>query len=68
MCDFDCHFVLYRGKILLGLLNQSKRLYFGAAGWGRGGGRGRIWGGGGGGGGVVGTCWLFNGHGSTKVT
>ena len=41
------------------------RIYFGA---GRGGGwwevRGRVERGGGGGGGVVGTCWLFKGHGS----
>ena len=37
---------------------QGLRLYFG-------GGRSRVWGGRGGGEGVVGTFWLFNGHGST---
>ena len=63
--NFRHYFGLSRGKIWLWLYI---RLYFGAGrggGWGRG--RGRV-GGGGGGGGVVGTCWLFKGHGSTDVT
>ena len=46
-------------------MNQAIRLYFGA---GRGGGRVRVGRGGGRGGWVVGTCWLFNGHGSTELT
>ena len=46
-------------------IESSYKIYFGA---GRGGGRGRVGGGGGRGGGGVGTCWLFNGHGSTEVT
>ena len=29
---------------------------------------GGVWCGNGGGGGVVGTCWLFNGHGLTEIT
>ena len=45
-------------------MNKVIRFYFGAEQGG--GGRGRVWGGGGGG--VVGTCWLFNSHGSTEVT
>ena len=67
--DFRYDFGLSRGKIWLWLLNQATILYFGAGrggGWGRE--RGRVGVGGEEGGGLVGTCWLFNIHGSTKVS